>query len=63
MARRAEAFLTGRGVPLNYSAADLEADEGTLEKIIAPSVSVVVADTSPLHYCHRSLQNQPDGSG
>lgn len=28
-----EAFLTERGVPLNYSAADLEADEAALECI------------------------------
>ena len=34
---QAEAFLKGRGVPLNYSAADLEADKATLEKILAPS--------------------------
>ena len=34
---QAEAFLKGRGVPLNYSAADLEADRATLDKILAPS--------------------------
>jgi predicted HTH domain antitoxin len=34
---QAEAFLKGRGVPLNYAAADLEADKATLEKILAPS--------------------------
>jgi predicted HTH domain antitoxin len=34
---QAEAFLKGRGVPLNYSAADLEADKATLDKILAPS--------------------------
>ena len=28
-----EAFLTGRGVPVNYSVADLEADEAALKKI------------------------------
>ncbi len=33
---QAEAFLKGRGVPLNYSAADLEADHATLDKILAP---------------------------
>ena len=32
-----EAFLTERGVPLNYSAADLEADNATLAKILAQS--------------------------
>ena len=31
-----EAFLKERGVPLNYSAADLEADAATLEKILQP---------------------------
>ena len=30
-----EAFLKERGVPLNYSAADLEADHATLDKILA----------------------------
>lgn len=32
-----EAFLSQRGVPLNYSAADLEADSATLNKILARS--------------------------
>ena len=32
---QAEAFLKERGVPLNYSAADLEADNATLAKILA----------------------------
>jgi predicted HTH domain antitoxin len=32
-----EAFLKERGVPLSYSAADLDADSATLEKILAPS--------------------------
>jgi hypothetical protein len=32
-----EAFHKERGVPLNYSAADLEADEATLEKILPRS--------------------------
>jgi len=32
-----EAFLRERGVPLNYSAADLDADKATLEKILAHS--------------------------
>jgi predicted HTH domain antitoxin len=32
-----KAFLGGRGVPLNYSAADLEADNVTLNKILARS--------------------------
>lgn len=32
-----EAFLAGRGVPLNYSASDLAADEATLEKILRRS--------------------------
>jgi predicted HTH domain antitoxin len=32
-----EAFLKERGVPLNYSAADLEADAATLEKILPRS--------------------------
>jgi predicted HTH domain antitoxin len=32
---QAEAFLKERGVPLNYSAADLEADNRTLAKILA----------------------------
>jgi len=30
-----EAFLKERGVPVNYSAADLEADNATLDKILA----------------------------
>jgi len=29
-----EAFLKGRGVPVNYSAADLETDNATLDKIL-----------------------------
>jgi predicted HTH domain antitoxin len=32
-----EAFLKERGVPLNYSAADLQADTATLAKILADS--------------------------
>ena len=32
-----EAFLQGRGVPLNYSAADLDADNVTLDRILARS--------------------------
>jgi len=32
-----EAFLKQRGVPVNYSAADLEADNATLEKILGRS--------------------------
>ena len=32
-----EAFLQGRGVPLNYSAADLDADNATLDRILARS--------------------------
>ena len=32
-----EAFLKERGVPLNYSAVDLEADNATLGKILARS--------------------------
>jgi predicted HTH domain antitoxin len=32
-----ETFLKDRGVPLNYSAADLEADNATLAKILADS--------------------------
>jgi len=32
-----EGFLQERGVPLNYSAADLEADKVTLDKILAQS--------------------------
>ena len=32
-----KAFLGGRGMPLNYSAADLEADNATLDKILARS--------------------------
>jgi len=31
-----ETFLKERGVPLNYSAPDLEADAATLEKILLP---------------------------
>jgi predicted HTH domain antitoxin len=31
-----EAFLKERGVPLNYSATDLEADAATLEKLLLP---------------------------
>ena len=31
-----ETFLKERGVPLNYSATDLEADAATLEKILLP---------------------------
>jgi predicted HTH domain antitoxin len=34
---RTETFLRERGVPVNYSAADLEADHATLDKILAPS--------------------------
>jgi predicted HTH domain antitoxin len=34
---QAEAFLKERGVPLNYSLADLEADEATLEKMMPRS--------------------------
>ncbi len=34
---QAETFLKERGVPLNYSAADLEADNATLAKIPAPA--------------------------
>jgi len=34
---QAEAFLKERGVPLNYSAADLDADAATLEKILPRS--------------------------
>jgi predicted HTH domain antitoxin len=34
---QAEAFLKERGVPLNYSVADLDADAGTLEKILPRS--------------------------
>lgn len=30
-----ETFLSGRSVPLNYSATDLVADNATLEKILA----------------------------
>ncbi len=30
-----EAFLSERGVPLNYSAADLTADRATLDKILS----------------------------
>lgn len=32
-----ETFLRERGVPLNYSAADLDADHATLDKILASS--------------------------
>jgi predicted HTH domain antitoxin len=32
-----EAFLRERGVPLNYSAADLQADTATLARILADS--------------------------
>ncbi len=32
-----ETFLKERGVPLNYSAADLEADRATLDKILTGS--------------------------
>ena len=32
-----EAFLKERGVPLNYAAADLEADNATLDRIFAQS--------------------------
>ena len=32
-----EAFLKERGVPLNYSAADLETDAATLEKVLRRS--------------------------
>jgi predicted HTH domain antitoxin len=32
-----EAFLKERGVPVNYSAADLDADNATLHKILARS--------------------------
>lgn len=32
-----EAFLQERGVPLNYSTADMEADKATLHKILACS--------------------------
>jgi predicted HTH domain antitoxin len=32
-----EAFLNERGVPLNYSAADLASDNATLEKILTRS--------------------------
>ena len=32
-----EAFLKERGVPVNYSAANLEADSATLDKILAGS--------------------------
>ncbi len=34
---QAETFLKERGVPLNYSAADLKADNATLDKILAHS--------------------------
>jgi len=30
-----ESFLKGRGVPLNYSTADLDSDSATLDKIFA----------------------------
>ena len=32
-----EAFLKERGVPVNYSAADLDADNATLDKILSRS--------------------------
>lgn len=32
-----EALLSQRGVPLNYSPADLDADSATLERILSPS--------------------------
>jgi predicted HTH domain antitoxin len=32
-----ETFLTVRGVPLSYSAAELQADKATLERILGPS--------------------------
>lgn len=32
-----EAFLKERGVPVNYSAADLDADNATLDKILVQS--------------------------
>lgn len=47
---RTESFLKERGVPLNYLASDLEADAATLEKNPAALVSVVISDTSLLHY-------------
>ena len=34
---QAETFLKQRGVPLNYSATDLDADRATLDKILAGS--------------------------
>ncbi len=34
---QAETFLQQRGVPLNYSSADLDADRAALEKILAES--------------------------
>jgi predicted HTH domain antitoxin len=34
---QAEAFLRERGVPINYSVADLEADAGTFDKILPSS--------------------------
>jgi len=34
---QAEVFLKERGVPLNYSAADLDADNATVNKILAGS--------------------------
>lgn len=34
---QAEAFLKERGVPLNYSLADLDSDEATFEKILPRS--------------------------
>ena len=34
---QSEAFLKERGVPVNYSAADLEADNATLDKILGRS--------------------------
>jgi hypothetical protein len=32
---QAEAFLKERGVPVNYSAADLDADHATMARILA----------------------------
>ena len=45
-----EGFLAERKVPLNYSLVDLEADRATLDAVLDRSWSVVVSDTSPLHY-------------
>jgi len=36
-----EAFLKERGVPLNYTAADLEADNATLVKILTPPLALL----------------------